>query len=272
MKARNYECHQGCPVEATLDLIGGRWKGVILFNLIGGPVRFNELRRRMPSVSQRVMTRQLRELEAADIVSRKVTPTVPPRVDYALTEQGATLAPVIQAMRDWGRCLSRREKGRRRTAGAACKGRTVCRSGGGALNRRHGPAQHAFHRHCPAQPDRRRRRRQSREGARRACGRRQAGRRSRRLHRNLHRRLPAGRPDPQAELHCRLSGRDRGLRARHRRWRSRRSRRHALEERGGRPQRRRAARWRQDHRSAGSRSNCRITACSTKSAFSSRVR
>ena len=102
MKARNYECHQGCPVEATLDLIGGRWKGVILFNLIGGPVRFNELRRRMPDVSQRVMTRQLRELEAADIVSRTLTPTVPPRVDYALTEHGATLAPVIQAMRDWG--------------------------------------------------------------------------------------------------------------------------------------------------------------------------
>jgi len=102
MKARNYDCHAGCPVEAVLDLIGGRWKGMVLYNLMEGPVRFNELRRRIPGATQRVLTRQLRELEKAGLVARLVTPSVPPRVDYELTELGRSLAPVIAALRDWG--------------------------------------------------------------------------------------------------------------------------------------------------------------------------
>ncbi len=96
------DCHFGCPVEATLAVIGGRWKAVILFHLVDGTKRFNELRRLCPDVTQRMMTLQLRELEADGIVHREVYPEVPPRVEYSLTELGATLGPLLTAMRAWG--------------------------------------------------------------------------------------------------------------------------------------------------------------------------
>lgn len=92
----------GCSVETTLDVIGGKWKGVILFHLTGGTKRFNELRRMMPSVTQRVLTLQLRELEADGIIHREVYAAVPPRVEYSLTTFGHTLEPIIMQMRDWG--------------------------------------------------------------------------------------------------------------------------------------------------------------------------
>ena len=91
-----------CPVEASLDLIGGKWKAVILFHLLGGSKRFNELRRLLPKVTQRMLTRQLRELESDHIVSRKVYAEVPPRVEYSLTEFGKTLEPVIRTLQKWG--------------------------------------------------------------------------------------------------------------------------------------------------------------------------
>ncbi|MFC5067875.1 winged helix-turn-helix transcriptional regulator [Flaviflagellibacter deserti] len=116
MKAREYNCKAGCPVEATLDLIGGRWKGVVLYNLIDGPVRFNELRRQIPGATQRVLTRQLRELEAVGMISRTVTPSIPPRVDYELTELGRSLSPVIAALRDWGAEYLEEMKARRASA------------------------------------------------------------------------------------------------------------------------------------------------------------
>jgi len=92
----------GCPVEATLSFLDGKWKGVILFHLMGGTLRFNELRRKLPSVTQRMLTKQLRELEESGLVSRTVFPVVPPRVDYALTPLGLTLRPVIKALAVWG--------------------------------------------------------------------------------------------------------------------------------------------------------------------------
>lgn len=94
----------GCPVESTLSLLDGKWKGVILFHLLTDrTLRFNELRRRLSAVTQRMLTKQLRELEEAGIVSRTVFPVVPPRVDYALTPLGLSLEPVIRALDAWGK-------------------------------------------------------------------------------------------------------------------------------------------------------------------------
>lgn len=97
-----YDCSPGCPVEATLDVIGGKWKGVVLFHLLEGVHRFSQLRRKLPSVTQRMLTKQLRELEMAGLVLRTVYPEVPPRVEYGLTELGETLRPVIVALKTWG--------------------------------------------------------------------------------------------------------------------------------------------------------------------------
>src|ERR1041384_1187552 len=88
----------GCPVESTLSFLDGKWKGVILHHLLeDGTLRFNELRRRIPSVTQRMLTKQLRELEEAGLLQRTVFPVVPPRVDYALTPLGLSLEPVVTA-------------------------------------------------------------------------------------------------------------------------------------------------------------------------------
>ena len=91
-----------CPMEGTLDLIGGKWKSVILFRLLGGTLRFGELKRMLCRITQRTLTQQLRELEADGLVSRVVYAQVPLRVDYSLTERGRTLAPVLQALLSWG--------------------------------------------------------------------------------------------------------------------------------------------------------------------------
>jgi len=102
MRHKRYDCNFGCPVEACLEVIGGKWKGVILFHLLGGTKRFNELMRSMPKVTQRMLTRQLRELEADRIVDRKVYPEVPPRVEYSLTNFGRTLEPTLRILQKWG--------------------------------------------------------------------------------------------------------------------------------------------------------------------------
>lgn len=92
----------GCPVEGTLELIDGKWKGVVLYHLLGGTLRFNQLRRLLKTCTQRMLTNQLRELEADGLVCRKVYAEVPPKVEYSLTARGRTLEPVIMALKAWG--------------------------------------------------------------------------------------------------------------------------------------------------------------------------
>lgn len=93
----------GCPVESTLSFLDGKWKGVILYHLITcGTLRFSELQRKLQSITQRMLTKQLRELEESGIVTRTVFPVVPPRVDYSLTPLGLSLEPVILALEQWG--------------------------------------------------------------------------------------------------------------------------------------------------------------------------
>lgn len=93
---------QGCPVEFTLSVIGGKWKGILLYHLIDGVKRFNEFRRICPNITQRMLTLQLRELEESGIVHREVYRQVPPKVEYSLTPLGRTLIPIIQSMKEWG--------------------------------------------------------------------------------------------------------------------------------------------------------------------------
>jgi DNA-binding HxlR family transcriptional regulator len=92
----------GCPVEATLDVIGGKYKGMILYHLLDGVKRFGELRRLMPDVTQRMLTLQLRELELAGVVNRVIYPQVPPKVEYSLTVFGRTLESILVEMQRWG--------------------------------------------------------------------------------------------------------------------------------------------------------------------------
>ena len=108
--AFSFDCAHGCPVEATTSVIGGRWKGVILFHLVGGTKRFNQLRRLMPGVTQRMLTLQLRDLEANDVVHREVYAEVPPRVEYSLTEFGRTLEGIVLAMHEWGEAYVQRSR------------------------------------------------------------------------------------------------------------------------------------------------------------------
>lgn len=91
-----------CAVETTLDIIGGRWKVLILHELLRGVRRFNELHRALNGVTQKMLTQQLRELEEAGIVHREVYPQVPPKVEYSLTPLGRTLEPILDAMHAWG--------------------------------------------------------------------------------------------------------------------------------------------------------------------------
>lgn len=91
-----------CPVETTLMLIGSKWKVLILRDLMPGTKRFGELKRSIGSVSQKVLTAQLRDMEEKGLVNRKVYPEVPPRVEYSLTELGRSLKPILDAMQEWG--------------------------------------------------------------------------------------------------------------------------------------------------------------------------
>ena len=91
-----------CPVEATLELIGGKYKALILWHLSQGILRFSELRQVIKGATPKMLTQQLRELEANGLVHREVYPVIPPKVEYSLTETGRSLMPVLVAMRDWG--------------------------------------------------------------------------------------------------------------------------------------------------------------------------
>jgi DNA-binding HxlR family transcriptional regulator len=99
MKTRTYNC----PVEAAVDVFGGKWKALILWWLQERTWRFAELRRQIPGITEKMLTQQLRELEADGIVDRRVYPTVPPKVEYSLTEYGLSLKRALRELCEWGR-------------------------------------------------------------------------------------------------------------------------------------------------------------------------
>lgn len=104
MSARftRFDCNPGCSVEAAVSLIDGKWKAVILFQLLDSVMRFGELLRSTPDTTPRVLTNQLRELEADGLIVRTVYAQVPPKVEYAISPLGRTLEPVLLALKAWG--------------------------------------------------------------------------------------------------------------------------------------------------------------------------
>lgn len=113
-KTRGDSSHTRCTIETTAGLIGGRWKAVVIFHLLAGTRRFGELRRLLPNATARMLTLQLRELEADGLVHRKVFAEVPPRVEYTLTDEGMSLGPIVTAMGAWGKAYERRSRHRMR--------------------------------------------------------------------------------------------------------------------------------------------------------------
>lgn len=95
--------HSLCPVTATISLIGGRWKTIILYILSDHTRRFGEIAVRMPSISRKVLTEQLKELEADGLINREKFKEIPPRVEYSLTDLGKSLTPILSDMATWGR-------------------------------------------------------------------------------------------------------------------------------------------------------------------------
>lgn len=111
MKVKHYVDVPGCPVEVTLDLIDGRWKAVVLVHLLDADcLRFNELRRRLPGISQRLLSKQLRELEEVGLVHRTVYAESPPRVEYRVSEEGESLRPVMDMLSRWGKARLERQR------------------------------------------------------------------------------------------------------------------------------------------------------------------
>lgn len=100
-EGRNYKRYQ-CPVEATLEVIGGKWKPLILWQLRGYKMRFSGLQQNMQGISPKMLTKQLRELEEDGLILREIYPEIPPRVEYSLTEFGKTVLPVLDALCMWG--------------------------------------------------------------------------------------------------------------------------------------------------------------------------
>jgi len=108
---RGSDARSNCAVESALGVIGGRWKGVVVWWLLRGKLRFGELRRKLPNCTERMLTVQLRELEEDGLVTRTVYAEVPPRVEYELTAFGKSLEPILSALRDWGERYKRRLPG-----------------------------------------------------------------------------------------------------------------------------------------------------------------
>tara|TARA_Y100001933_G_C18990207_1_gene560210 strand:+ start:729 stop:1094 length:366 start_codon:yes stop_codon:yes gene_type:complete len=98
-KDKTYRCY----FELTLDLIGGKWKPVIIYHLgQQDNMRYSDIRRKIPKITERMLTKQLRELESDGIVNRKIYPVIPPKVEYSLTKEGRGLMPVLKELRNWG--------------------------------------------------------------------------------------------------------------------------------------------------------------------------
>ncbi|MDR3265930.1 MAG: helix-turn-helix transcriptional regulator [Synergistaceae bacterium] len=98
MKYVEYEC----PLALALEIIGGKWKALVMYHLRKGKLRTSEIKRRLPNITQKMLTQQLRELERDGLVQRQVFDTVPPKVEYSLTELGETAKPVLNALCSWG--------------------------------------------------------------------------------------------------------------------------------------------------------------------------
>jgi DNA-binding HxlR family transcriptional regulator len=90
-----------CPVTFTLNKIGGRWKPLIINRLLGGPLRYGELKRAIPAITEKMLIQHLKELEADQLITRVAHPVIPPHVDYSLTQVGRDLSPILVAMKDW---------------------------------------------------------------------------------------------------------------------------------------------------------------------------
>jgi DNA-binding HxlR family transcriptional regulator len=100
-----------CTVELTLNIIGGKWKPIILYHLINtGTMRFGQLKQAMPNITQKMLTQQLRELEHDDLIHRQVYAQVPPKVEYSLSEFGKTILPVLEGLCQWGQSYEERHK------------------------------------------------------------------------------------------------------------------------------------------------------------------
>jgi DNA-binding HxlR family transcriptional regulator len=101
MTANNTE-ETKCPVETVIHVLGGKWKPTILWVLLDSSKRFSELERRIPGITQKMLAQHLRELESDQLITRTIYPSIPPKVEYALSEYGQTLVPVLQTMCNWG--------------------------------------------------------------------------------------------------------------------------------------------------------------------------
>lgn len=101
--------NQNCPVSATIRLIGGKYKALLLWHLTGRTLRFNQLHKLVPEATPKMLTQQLRELEEDGLIQRTVYPVVPPHVEYSLTELGQSLFPILEAMYTWGSALMQKE-------------------------------------------------------------------------------------------------------------------------------------------------------------------
>lgn len=95
------EIEYNCSMELTLDIIGGKWKTVIIWHLGEKTMRFNEIKRKLPKVSQKMLTQQLRALEENGLINRKIYEEIPPKVEYSLTEQGRKLLPILKQLCNW---------------------------------------------------------------------------------------------------------------------------------------------------------------------------
>ncbi len=119
--ARKYNWKTGCDVEATLSVIGGRWKPILVCHLLHGRKRFGELRRLTPNATERMITLQLRELEADGVLSRHVFAEVPPRVEYEVTDFGRSLGPILEQMMEWGAAFKQRRSAEEAAEASACE-------------------------------------------------------------------------------------------------------------------------------------------------------
>lgn len=97
-KAMNYSC----PVEAAMDVVGGKYKAIIIYHLIDSTLRYNELQKEIPQATPKMLSQQLKELESDGIINRVLYPVVPPKTEYSLTELGKTLVPIVRELCAWG--------------------------------------------------------------------------------------------------------------------------------------------------------------------------